>query len=150
MLDRAQIRPDDTVVAVGTGTGPLALGALGRIGPDGSVVALDGSVDCLEQFRRDCEDPRMSYLVGTVDVLPLPDGSVDVVLAHSAFDGVRDKTEAARELFRVLRSGGRMSIFEAVESAGELDRLFAGAGFSDLDPDVTVTSAGLLLAGTKP
>jgi hypothetical protein len=50
----------------------------------------------------------------------------------------------------VLRPGGRTSVFEPVESADELERIFAGAGFSDVDPETTLTPAGLLLAGTKP
>lgn len=151
MLDRAQIGPDDTVVAVGTGTGLLAVGALDRLGPDGSVVVVDVSVDCLERLRRDCEDPRVSYLVGSADVLPLPDASVDVALTHSGIVDVCDEAEAARELFRVLRPGGRISLFEpAGFDAGDLERVFADAGFSDLDPEVVVTSVGLLLAGTKP
>ena len=150
MLDRAQIGPDDSVVDVHTGAGLLALGALGRIGPDGSVVALDSAVDCLERLRASCVDPRVSYLVGSADVLPLPDGSVDVVLGHSMYAGVRDKSEAARELFRVLRPGGRMSIFELVKGIEELDRIHADAGFADLDSEVAVTEAGHLLAGTKP
>jgi arsenite methyltransferase len=83
-------------------------------------------------------------------VLPIPDGSVDVVLAHSMYAHVADMTETARELFRVLRAGGRMSIFEPVESAEKLDRLHSAAGFSVLDPEVAVTVAGLLLGGTKP
>jgi ubiquinone/menaquinone biosynthesis C-methylase UbiE len=150
VLDRAQIGPDDTVVDVDTGPGLLARGALGRIGPNGSVVALDSAADCLEQLRRECDDPRVSYLVGSADVLPLPDGSVDIVIAHSMYADVSDRAEAARELFRVLRSGGRMSIFEPVESAEELDRIHAEAGFTDVDPEVAVTLTGVFLAGTKP
>jgi ubiquinone/menaquinone biosynthesis C-methylase UbiE len=149
VLDRAQIGPDDTVVDVDTGTGLLARAALGRIGPNGSMVALDSAAGCLEQLRRECDDPRVSYLVGNADVLPLPDGSVDVVIAHSMYVYVSDRAEAARELFRVLRSGGRMSIFEPVESAEELDRIHAEAGFAGVDQEVAVTMAGVFLAGTK-
>jgi ubiquinone/menaquinone biosynthesis C-methylase UbiE len=150
VLDRAQIGPDDTVIDVGTGTGLLARGALGRIGPDGSVVALDSDVNCLEQLRRDCTDPRVSYLVGSANVLPLPDGSVDVVLAQSMYVHASDTAETARELFRVLRSGGRISIFEPIESFEELDRIHRDAGFTDVEREIGVTPAGLFLAGTKP
>ena len=89
-------------------------GALDRIGPDGSVVALDISVDCLDELRAACDDARVSYLVGSAEVLPLPDASVDVVLTRSVLIYVREKAEAAREFLRVLRPGGRVSLFEPV------------------------------------
>jgi arsenite methyltransferase len=114
VLERARIEPDDTVADVGTGTGLLALGALERIGPDGAVVALDISVDCLEELRATCDDARVSYLVGDAEVLPLPDASVDVAVMRSVLIYVRDRAKAARELLRVLRPGGRVSIFEPV------------------------------------
>jgi arsenite methyltransferase len=114
VLDRARLQQDDTVLDVGTGTGLLVFGALDRLGPDGSVVALDVSVDCLEELRSTCDDARVAYLVGCAEVLPLPDESVDVVTTRSVLIYVRKKAQAAREFFRVLRPGGRVSIFEPV------------------------------------
>jgi ubiquinone/menaquinone biosynthesis C-methylase UbiE len=114
VLDRARLEPDDTVLDVGTGTGLLVFGALDRLGPEGSVIALDVSVDCLEELGATCDDARVSFLVGGAEVLPLPDESVDVVLTRSVLIYVREKAEAAREFFRVLRPGGRVSIFEPV------------------------------------
>jgi arsenite methyltransferase len=114
VLDRARLEKDDVVLDVGAGTGLLVFGALDRIGPDGSVVALDISVDCLEELLARCDDPRVAYLVGSAEVLPLPDESVDVVLTRSVLIYVREKAEAAREFNRVLRPGGRVSIFEPV------------------------------------
>ena len=114
MLDRALLEGDDVVLDVGAGTGLLVFGALDRIGTDGAVVALDISVDCLDELRATCDDPRVSYLVGSAEVVPLPDESVDAVLTRSVLIYVTDKAEAAREFFRVLRSGGRLSIFEPV------------------------------------
>ncbi len=114
VLERARLAPADTVVDVGAGTGLLVFGALDRIGPDGSVFALDISVACLEDLRAACDDGRVSYLVGSAEVLPLPDASVDVVLTRSVLIYVREKAEAAREFLRVLRPCGRVSLFEPV------------------------------------
>jgi ubiquinone/menaquinone biosynthesis C-methylase UbiE len=114
VLDRAWLEQDDTVLDVGTGTGLLVFGALDRLSAEGSVIALDVSVDCLEELRANCEDPRVSYLVGDAEVLPLPNDSVDVVTTRSVLIYVRGKAQAAREFFRVLRPGGRVSIFEPV------------------------------------
>ena len=114
MLDNARITPGETVVDAGTGTGLVALGAVERVGPDGDVIAVDISVDCLEQLRAVTSAPNMSFLLGSADVLPLPDAAADVVLTRSVLIYVRDKAEAAREFFRVLRGGGRTSLFEPI------------------------------------
>jgi ubiquinone/menaquinone biosynthesis C-methylase UbiE len=134
VLERAGIEPNDAVLDVGTGTGLLVFGALDRLGPCGSMVALDISADCLEELMAACEDSRVTYLVGSADVLPLPDESVDVVLMRSVLIYVREKAEAAREFFRVLRPGGRMSLFEPVNRRNT--QLWELVDFGDLSERV--------------
>jgi arsenite methyltransferase len=130
VLDGAQISAAETVVDVGTGTGLLALGAVERVGPDGDVIALDVSVDALEELRANTTAPNISYLVGRADVLPLPDGCVDAVVTRSVLIYVDDKAEAAREFYRVLRSRGRVSLFEPINSRNL--RLSQAVDFSPL------------------
>jgi ubiquinone/menaquinone biosynthesis C-methylase UbiE len=134
VLEGAMLEPEDLVVDIGTGTGLLALGALDRLGEDGEVIALDISVDCLEELRAGCADPRIWYLIGSAEVLPLPDTSVDVAMTRSVLIYVRDKQEAAREAFRVLRAGGRLSIFEPVNRRNT--RLWEVVDFGDLATSV--------------
>ena len=134
VLDRARLSPDDRVVDIGTGTGLLALGALERLGEDGEVMALDISVDCLEELRASCEDPRVWYLIGSADVLPLPDAATDVAMTRSVLIYVRDKAEVAREAFRVLRPRGRLSIFEPVNSQNT--PLWKAVDFDELEERV--------------
>lgn len=130
VLDRAGLERDDVVLDVGTGTGLLALGALARLGDEAEVVALDISVDCLDELRAMCRDPRVWYQLGSAEVVPLPDTSVDVVLTRSVLIYVREKREAAREFFRVLRSGGRVSLFEPINSRNT--QLWEVVDFGDL------------------
>jgi arsenite methyltransferase len=134
VLDRARIEPDDVVLDVGAGTGLLVFGALDRLGPDGFVIALDISVDCLEELVATCDDPRVAYLVGGAHVLPLPDAFVDAVLTRSVLIYVREKPEAAREFFRVLRPGGRVSLFEPVNRRNT--QLWELVDFGDLSERV--------------
>jgi arsenite methyltransferase len=110
------VRSGDVVVDVGAGTGLLTLGAVERVGLDGDVIAIDISVDALEQLRALTAAPNISYLVGQADVLPLRDESVDVVTTRSVLIYVQDKAEAVREFARVLRSAGRASLFEPINS----------------------------------
>jgi SAM-dependent methyltransferase len=114
VLDGAAVSPGEALADVGAGSGLLTLGAVQRVGPDGDVLALDISVDALEDLRAHATAPNISYLVASADVLPLPDASIDVVVTRSVLIYVRDKAEAAREFARVLRSGGRVSLFEPI------------------------------------
>lgn len=116
VLDGAQVSPGDTVADVGAGTGLLTLGAAERVGPDGEVLAIDISVDALEELRAHATAPNISYFIGGADVLPLPNASVDAVVMRSVLIYVGDKAEAARECARVLRRGGRISLFEPINS----------------------------------
>jgi arsenite methyltransferase len=116
VLDAAAVSPGDVLADVGAGTGLLTLGAVERVGPDGDVLAFDVSVDALEELRAHATAPNISYLVASADVLPLPDATIDVIVTRSVLIYVRDKAEAAREFARVLRSGGRVSLFEPINS----------------------------------
>ena len=82
VLDGARIDAGETVADVGAGTGLLTLGAVERVGPDGDVLALDISVDALEELRRNTTAPNISYLIGRADILPLPDESVDAAVSR--------------------------------------------------------------------
>ena len=116
VLDGAAVSPGDRLADVGAGTGLLTLAAVERVGPDGDVLAFDISVDALEELRAHATAPNISYFVGSADVLPLPDASVDVIVTRSVLIYVDDKAEVAREFARVLRGGGRVSLFEPINS----------------------------------
>lgn len=120
VLDRARIEPSDTVVDVGAGTGLLAFGAADRLDV-GWIIALDMSVDCLEELLSLAQESGRSgimYMLGDAVVLPLPDACADVAVTRSVLMYVDDTAEAARELHRVLRPGGRISLFEPVNREG--------------------------------
>lgn len=75
-----------------------ARAALARLDGFDEIVVLEPSVQELERLVVELADPRLDYLLGAMPVLPLPDGSVDLVLGA---DG------AEPEVARVLREGGR-------------------------------------------
>ena len=120
VLDLARLQPGDDVLDLGAGTGLLTFGAHERIG-DGWVIAVDPEVDNLQELLRTAhglDAAGISYLVGDSEVLPLPDASVDAAVTRSVLMYVEDLAEAARELFRVLRPGGRLACYEPLNRRG--------------------------------
>ena len=129
VLDGARIRSGDTVLDVGCGEGLIGFGALDLVGDDGSVIFSDISEDVLDVCRGIAAgDRRCKFMRASADALPLDDESVDVVTTRSTLIYLEDKTRTVREFFRVLRRGGRLSLFEPVNSFGwpERDGLFSG------------------------
>ena len=132
VLAGARLRKGMTVVDVGAGTGLLALDATRRVGESGRGIALDVSHAALVECRRArrAGDP-LGAMVGDALSLPLPDQCAEAVVTRSALIYVVDKTRAAAEFYRVLRPGGRVSVFEPINSQY---RTFADVDLSDLEP----------------
>jgi ubiquinone/menaquinone biosynthesis C-methylase UbiE len=134
LLPALNERPGDTVVTIGP-SGSVS-GLAEQVAPDGDLFVVDESVDELERLRRETPAPNVSYLIGTVAVLPLTDASVDEVLATAVIGPA-----AAAECFRVLRSGGRLALAAVDEDRSgqtlnldphELERFFVEAGFTSV------------------
>lgn len=119
VLDGAELRPDETLLDVGVGDGLIAFGALDRLGSAGQVIFSDISQDLLDHCRKVAEAEGLldqcRFVKAAADALDgIPDGSVDVVTTRSVLIYVKDKAAAFREFHRVLRSGGRVSLFEPI------------------------------------
>lgn len=121
VLELAEVGPGDTLLDVGTGEGPIAFGALERTAPNGHVIFSDVSRPLLDRCREvavatDAAD-RCSFVEASADDLGAIDsGSVDAVTTRSVLIYLRDKAAALRELFRVLRPGGRLTSFEPINT----------------------------------
>jgi arsenite methyltransferase len=119
VLERADLQPDDTLLDVGCGDGLIAFGALDRLGPAGRVIFSDVSLDLLDHCRVAAEVSgqldRCEFVQATADRLEgIADASVDVVTTRSVLIYVKDKAAAFSEFRRVLRPGGRISLFEPI------------------------------------
>jgi ubiquinone/menaquinone biosynthesis C-methylase UbiE len=121
VLDGAALRSGDVLLDVGTGEGLIAFGGLDRLGKSGQVVFCDISQDLLGHCRALAAAAgvldRCSFVLASADSLDgVPDASVDVVTTRSVLIYVKDKAAALREFHRVLRPGGRVSLFEPINA----------------------------------
>ena len=106
----AALRPSQTAFDLCTGTGKLAHELLSYVGPSGRVVGIDFSPAMLELARR--REPQVEFRLGDVTRLNEPDASVDAVTIGFGLRNLVDRDAALREMFRVLRLGGRLVILE--------------------------------------
>ena len=111
VLAAAGIGPADTVLDVGCGDGLLGLAALDRAG---EVVFSDVSAALLEHCRAAAGGRGRFVRTGLPDLAGIGDGAVDAAVLRSVLMYVADKPASFRALHRVLRPGGRLSVFEPV------------------------------------
>jgi len=126
LLELAGVQPGDVLLDVGCGDGLVGLGALER---GAHVIFSDISQACLDDCREIAGDEAEYRLASATDL-----GAVeaDVVTTRSVLIYVADKRRAFEELFRVLRPGGRIAIFEPINRFG-LEERKASYGFRTIE-----------------
>ena len=127
LVGAAGVQPGQRVLDVGCGTGYFA-GLLARVvGPSGMVIGIDPAAPMIEHARRRRGGPNCQFQVGSAERLDSPDGSFDVVVSSLAMHHIPAdvRATAVREIYRVLRPGGRLLIAEMQMPRRPLQRLLA-------------------------
>ena len=110
----ALLRPGETVLDIGSGGGIDTILAAHRVGPEGEAIGLDVVEQMLERARGHAAqagvDGWTEFLEGEMEDIPLPDGSVEVVISNGVLNLSARKSRALAEIFRVLGPGGRISL----------------------------------------
>ncbi|MHC4596585.1 MAG: arsenite methyltransferase [Planctomycetota bacterium] len=154
----ASLQPGETVLDLGSGGGFDCFLAAKAVGPEGRVIGVDMTPEMVSKARENAaksEADNIEFRLGEIEHLPVADNSVDVIISNCVINLSPDKPRVYEEIYRALKSGGRLAVSDIVATAplpddirkdlelyagcvagasqvGEIESMLKQAGFVDI------------------
>jgi len=133
----ANIQKGETVVDLGSGAGIDVFLSANKVGREGKVIGIDMTDEMLEKARKNAKDfgyANVEFRIGDIESgIPLDDNSADLVISNCVINLTVDKTSAFKEVYRILKSGGRMVVSDLVADRKRTDAIDAEKWSSCID-----------------